>query len=245
MTGRDFEIKEGDEMVDIDIGPAIDKLKHNPVPAVHMDRGGERFPEKPSEQISGETTEQRIDYEKINNAVKPRVTGMQEFHKGKVKEVKEFRIKEQRKKESKVQSIREERSEADGESFAKFQEDKELQRVKQKEEQEQQDKKKQQNLDQELEEERGQGNRKEQSSQQQQQCWALEQSFQYIKYITMIVFFNNFQIIKYKFNQNQYCLLYTSDAADEEDSVDLGGRRVDQKKKSQEKEDRGVQESTL
>ena len=49
MTGRDFEIKEGDEMVDIDIGPAIDKLKHNPVPAVHMDRGGERFPEKPSE----------------------------------------------------------------------------------------------------------------------------------------------------------------------------------------------------
>ena len=27
------------------------------------------------------------------------------------------------------------------------------------------------------------------------------------------------------------CLLYTSDAADEEDSVDLGGRRILQKKK--------------
>eukprot|EP00658_Telonema_sp_P-2_P063145 TRINITY_DN5185_c0_g1_i3.p1 TRINITY_DN5185_c0_g1~~TRINITY_DN5185_c0_g1_i3.p1 ORF type:complete len:102 (+),score=26.61 TRINITY_DN5185_c0_g1_i3:172-477(+) len=29
-----------------------------------------------------------------------------------------------------------------------------------------------------------------------------------------------------------YCLLYTSDAADEEDSVDLGGRRIIKKKKS-------------
>ena len=28
-----------------------------------------------------------------------------------------------------------------------------------------------------------------------------------------------------------FCLLYTSDAADEEDSVDLGGRRVIKKKK--------------
>src|SRR5665648_1294846 len=28
------------------------------------------------------------------------------------------------------------------------------------------------------------------------------------------------------------CLLYTSDAADEEDSVDLGGRRIIQKKKN-------------
>ena len=27
------------------------------------------------------------------------------------------------------------------------------------------------------------------------------------------------------------CLLYTSDAADEEDSVDLGGRRIIKKKK--------------
>ena len=29
-----------------------------------------------------------------------------------------------------------------------------------------------------------------------------------------------------------YCLLYTSDAADEEDSVDLGGRRIIKKKKT-------------
>src|SRR5665648_1303539 len=33
-----------------------------------------------------------------------------------------------------------------------------------------------------------------------------------------------------KFVQNGYCLLYTSDAADEEDSVDLGGRRIIKKK---------------
>eukprot|EP00658_Telonema_sp_P-2_P022179 TRINITY_DN18859_c0_g1_i1.p1 TRINITY_DN18859_c0_g1~~TRINITY_DN18859_c0_g1_i1.p1 ORF type:complete len:140 (+),score=28.56 TRINITY_DN18859_c0_g1_i1:615-1034(+) len=32
------------------------------------------------------------------------------------------------------------------------------------------------------------------------------------------------------------CLLYTSDAADEEDSVDLGGRRIIKKKKKQEHE---------
>ena len=31
--------------------------------------------------------------------------------------------------------------------------------------------------------------------------------------------------------QNGFCLLYTSDAADEEDSVDLGGRRIIKKKK--------------
>eukprot|EP00658_Telonema_sp_P-2_P063194 TRINITY_DN51913_c0_g1_i1.p1 TRINITY_DN51913_c0_g1~~TRINITY_DN51913_c0_g1_i1.p1 ORF type:complete len:140 (-),score=53.25 TRINITY_DN51913_c0_g1_i1:69-488(-) len=30
-----------------------------------------------------------------------------------------------------------------------------------------------------------------------------------------------------------FCLLYTSDAADEEDSVDLGGRRIIKKKKNQ------------
>ena len=30
---------------------------------------------------------------------------------------------------------------------------------------------------------------------------------------------------------HNYCLLYTSDAADEEDSVDLGGRRIIKKKK--------------
>ena len=30
----------------------------------------------------------------------------------------------------------------------------------------------------------------------------------------------------------EFCLLYTSDAADEEDSVDLGGRRIIKKKRS-------------
>src|SRR5664280_3774564 len=35
---------------------------------------------------------------------------------------------------------------------------------------------------------------------------------------------------------NKVCLLYTSDAADEEDSVDLGGRRIIKKKKKKKKE---------
>ena len=39
-------------------------------------------------------------------------------------------------------------------------------------------------------------------------------------------------------NQRNTCLLYTSDAADEEDSVDLGGRRIINKKKKAEEEDR-------
>ena len=33
------------------------------------------------------------------------------------------------------------------------------------------------------------------------------------------------------YNLQMICLLYTSDAADEEDSVDLGGRRIIKKKK--------------
>ena len=33
------------------------------------------------------------------------------------------------------------------------------------------------------------------------------------------------------------CLLYTSDAADEEDSVDLGGRRIIEKKKKEARDD--------
>ena len=33
-------------------------------------------------------------------------------------------------------------------------------------------------------------------------------------------------------NEAGNCLLYTSDAADEEDSVDLGGRHIIQKKKT-------------
>ena len=35
------------------------------------------------------------------------------------------------------------------------------------------------------------------------------------------------------------CLLYTSDAADEEDSVDLGGRRIIKKKKREENKRQG------
>src|SRR5674536_149737 len=35
----------------------------------------------------------------------------------------------------------------------------------------------------------------------------------------------------HKLDHCTYCLLYTSDAADEEDSVDLGGRRIIKKKK--------------
>src|SRR5674536_114340 len=35
--------------------------------------------------------------------------------------------------------------------------------------------------------------------------------------------------------RSQVCLLYTSDAADEEDSVDLGGRRIIKKKKKKSK----------
>src|SRR5664280_3835770 len=35
--------------------------------------------------------------------------------------------------------------------------------------------------------------------------------------------------------QASICLLYTSDAADEEDSVDLGGRRIIKKKKKKKK----------
>ena len=33
------------------------------------------------------------------------------------------------------------------------------------------------------------------------------------------------------FGQDNFCLLYTSDAADERSSVDLGGRRIIKKKK--------------
>src|SRR5665648_526411 len=44
-------------------------------------------------------------------------------------------------------------------------------------------------------------------------------------------------ISSYANNNEQYqsCLLYTSDAADEEDSVDLGGRRIIKKKKKKKK----------
>ena len=38
------------------------------------------------------------------------------------------------------------------------------------------------------------------------------------------------------------CLLYTSDAADERSSVDLGGRRIIKKKKKSEREERYIRE---
>ena len=37
--------------------------------------------------------------------------------------------------------------------------------------------------------------------------------------------------------QAEHCLLYTSDAADERSSVDLGGRRIIKKKKNQNRSD--------
>ena len=47
----------------------------------------------------------------------------------------------------------------------------------------------------------------------------------------------NYKSLKKKMTDEQYqaCLLYTSDAADEEDSGDLGGRRMLQKKKKEKK----------
>ena len=38
--------------------------------------------------------------------------------------------------------------------------------------------------------------------------------------------------------RNEVCLLYTSDAADEEDSEDLGGRRINKKKKNRKNPDK-------
>ena len=43
------------------------------------------------------------------------------------------------------------------------------------------------------------------------------------------------QNIRLIINVSQSCLLYTSDAADEEDSVDLGGRRIIKKQKKKKK----------
>ena len=43
--------------------------------------------------------------------------------------------------------------------------------------------------------------------------------------------------------ENIYCLLYTSDAADERSSVDLGGRRIIKKKKTIQRGERAVNES--
>ena len=43
---------------------------------------------------------------------------------------------------------------------------------------------------------------------------------------------NNGMIVNSMFIKENSCLLYTSDAADERSSVDLGGRRIIKKKKS-------------
>ena len=40
--------------------------------------------------------------------------------------------------------------------------------------------------------------------------------------------------------KNSTCLLYTSDAADEEDSVDLGGRNIIKKKEKEHKKKKNV-----
>src|SRR5665648_1274115 len=45
-------------------------------------------------------------------------------------------------------------------------------------------------------------------------------------------FFGNLNVCNTHFTLAWNCLLYTSDAADEEDSVDLGGRRIIKKKKT-------------
>ena len=42
-------------------------------------------------------------------------------------------------------------------------------------------------------------------------------------------------VVKAILVENGHCLLYTSDAADERSSVDLGGRRIIKKKKTDEK----------
>ncbi|VDG26364.1 arginine ABC transporter ATP-binding protein ArtP [Lactobacillus sp.] [Lactiplantibacillus mudanjiangensis] len=44
---------------------------------------------------------------------------------------------------------------------------------------------------------------------------------------------------------NLLCLLYTSDAADEEDSVDLGGRRIIKKKKKKTKDEDQINIKTV
>ena len=54
-------------------------------------------------------------------------------------------------------------------------------------------------------------------------------------HLLVVVFFENTEIEEFGKQQTEsirdiYCLLYTSDAADERSSVDLGGRRIIKKK---------------
>ena len=48
--------------------------------------------------------------------------------------------------------------------------------------------------------------------------------------MTMIIMGDFLKDLKDHLYPHNICLLYTSDAADEEDSVDLGGRRIIKKK---------------
>src|SRR5674536_231149 len=59
-------------------------------------------------------------------------------------------------------------------------------------------------------------------------------------YIKAVIRLRNEALTRYEFEERKValtnnCLLYTSDAADEEDSVDLGGRRIIKKKKNKKK----------
>ena len=53
--------------------------------------------------------------------------------------------------------------------------------------------------------------------------------------------FKGLQVLIHLSTPPKACLLYTSDAADEEDSVDLGGRRIIKKKQKKNKRERNTQ----
>eukprot|EP00658_Telonema_sp_P-2_P003754 TRINITY_DN11407_c0_g1_i13.p1 TRINITY_DN11407_c0_g1~~TRINITY_DN11407_c0_g1_i13.p1 ORF type:complete len:125 (+),score=37.67 TRINITY_DN11407_c0_g1_i13:133-507(+) len=56
-----------------------------------------------------------------------------------------------------------------------------------------------------------------------------------IIFIIAIIFVIDLNVVVGVHTDHTTCLLYTSDAADEEDSVDLGGRRIIKKKKKKRK----------
>src|SRR5674536_400858 len=66
-------------------------------------------------------------------------------------------------------------------------------------------------------------------------CWLLNMFFPFssVSNQTYLLRKNRYQLTV--FDRMNSCLLYTSDAADEEDSVDLGGRRIIKKKKKKNK----------
>src|SRR5664280_3859143 len=57
----------------------------------------------------------------------------------------------------------------------------------------------------------------------------------FVSNITGLSAYTAYHVRAYATNSAGTCLLYTSDAADEEDSVDLGGRRIIKKKKKTKK----------